>query len=78
MGTFVITSNLPRQSLHSGIEEKYTNLALADHLPPGMSVLGYADDVAVMATAHNASLVEDVLNLTLERVAGGSRTTGSD
>lgn len=39
-------------------------------LPPGVSVVGYADNVVVMATAHNTSLVKDTLNSALEWVAG--------
>lgn len=34
-----------------------------------MSVVGYADDVVVIVTVHNTSLVEEVLNLALELVA---------
>lgn len=38
-------------------------------LPESLS-FGYADDVAALAMARNASLVEDALNPTLELVAG--------
>lgn len=41
-----------------------------------MSVVGYVDDVAVMTTAYNASLVEDILNPALERVAGWQARNG--
>lgn len=44
---------------------------LQPDLPLGVSVVGYADDVAAaLATARNASLAEDALNPALELVAG--------
>lgn len=47
----------------------YDNL-LRLNLSSGMSVVIYVNDVAVVATAHNALLVEEVLNLALELVTG--------
>lgn len=56
-----------------------------DDLLPGVSIVGYADDAAVMTTAHNTSLVEDVLNLALccrvthvERARTHRRKDGGD
>lgn len=45
----------------------YDDLLQLD-LPTGVSVVGYADNMAVMTTFRNASLVEDILNPALEVV----------
>lgn len=37
-------------------------------LHPRASVVGYVDDVAVVATAHNAPIIEDILYLALKQV----------
>lgn len=47
------------------------------NLPLEVCIVGYADDVSVMAMAQNASLVEDVLNPALELAWDGSPIMGS-
>lgn len=42
----------------------------------GVRIIAFADDVAVVAVAHNAELIEQIVNPTLEDIAGWMSSNG--
>lgn len=37
-------------------------------VPPGIKIVAYADDIAILGTAHTGSLLESIMNLALEAI----------